>query len=222
VVSGYATRPPTRSGGAHRPTGRYCSPSPPDLAQLPDTEAEGARDDGERMTKVIMTRGWDQRTRARRRRTQRGATAVEFAFVVPILITLVFGVIQFGFVFAQLSALSHGARQGARWGVVNLLATHTCGTVIQQVRTGAQTIAMPGDTVNVAVTGAGGSCSSSGDEPAVISGDAAASPCTNADADTPGNLTVTASFPTRIDIPPFGIGGSFTLKQSSTYRCEYK
>jgi len=172
---------------------------------------------------VIISRGWQhQPGEARRQRTQRGASAVEFALVVPILIMLVFGVIQFGFAFAQQSALSHGARQGARWGVVNLLEAHTCSSVIEQVRTGAQTIAMPGDAVDVTVTGAGGSCSSSGENPDVVVGDADASPCTDAAAITPGDLTVTASFPTRIDIPPFGIGGSLTLEQGSTYRCEYK
>jgi Flp pilus assembly protein TadG len=53
-----------------------------------------------------------------RRRDDRGAAAVEFALVVPILLLLVFAIITFGFLFAQDLALGNSARQTARYGVI--------------------------------------------------------------------------------------------------------
>lgn len=48
-----------------------------------------------------------------------GAAALEFALIVPILLTLVFGMIEFGFVFQDQLALTHAAREGARLASVN-------------------------------------------------------------------------------------------------------
>jgi Flp pilus assembly protein TadG len=53
------------------------------------------------------------------RRGERGATAVEFAVILPILVVLVFGIIAFGFGFARWVALTNGAREGARYMAIN-------------------------------------------------------------------------------------------------------
>ena len=45
---------------------------------------------------------------------QCGAAAVEFALVLPILVLLVFGVIEFGRAYHARSTLAHAARQGVR------------------------------------------------------------------------------------------------------------
>lgn len=50
----------------------------------------------------------------RRMRSERGAAIVEFALVVPILILLVFGIVEFGRVFYIQSTISGAAREGAR------------------------------------------------------------------------------------------------------------
>src|SRR6476469_1117787 len=47
-------------------------------------------------------------------RDQRGAAAVEMAIVLPILILLVFGIIQFSIYFNRLQGLQAAAREGAR------------------------------------------------------------------------------------------------------------
>lgn len=49
-----------------------------------------------------------------RLRNERGATAVEFAFIVPLLIVLVIGIAEFGHAFQVQGTLSAAAREGVR------------------------------------------------------------------------------------------------------------
>ena len=50
----------------------------------------------------------------RSRRRDRGAAAVEFALILPVLLLLVGGVVDFGRVFFTHITLSHAAREGVR------------------------------------------------------------------------------------------------------------
>jgi Flp pilus assembly protein TadG len=50
----------------------------------------------------------------RRLHDERGASAVEFAFIVPLLIVLVLGIIEFGHAFQVQGTLSAAAREGVR------------------------------------------------------------------------------------------------------------
>ncbi|HEY5859739.1 MAG TPA: TadE/TadG family type IV pilus assembly protein [Actinomycetota bacterium] len=50
---------------------------------------------------------------------ERGAAAIEFALVAPLLFLLVFGIIDFGFGFHAWDASHNAAREGARVGAVN-------------------------------------------------------------------------------------------------------
>jgi Flp pilus assembly protein TadG len=54
---------------------------------------------------VIRRRGWGD---------DRGAAAVEFALVLPILVIILFGVIEFGGVYNAQLMLTGAAREGAR------------------------------------------------------------------------------------------------------------
>jgi Flp pilus assembly protein TadG len=49
-----------------------------------------------------------------RLRSERGATAVEFAFIVPLLLVLVIGIVEFGHAFQVQGTLSAAAREGVR------------------------------------------------------------------------------------------------------------
>ena len=50
-----------------------------------------------------------------RGRQDQGAAAVEFAVILPVLLLIVFGIIEFGFVFNTQIALTQAAREGVRY-----------------------------------------------------------------------------------------------------------
>lgn len=51
---------------------------------------------------------------------EKGASAVEFAIILPILIMLLFGIIQFGIAYNKYIAVTHAVREGARLAAVGL------------------------------------------------------------------------------------------------------
>jgi len=53
-----------------------------------------------------------------KRHGERGATLVESAIVLSLLLTLMFGIVDFGRAFYAYDFVNHLARQGARWAIV--------------------------------------------------------------------------------------------------------
>jgi len=53
-------------------------------------------------------------------KSEKGASAVEFAIILPILVMLIFGIVQFGIAYNNYIALTHAAREGARLAAVNM------------------------------------------------------------------------------------------------------
>lgn len=53
------------------------------------------------------------------RQEDRGATLVEFALVIPVLLILLFGLIDFGYSWSQNLSVKHAAREGARLASVD-------------------------------------------------------------------------------------------------------
>lgn len=49
---------------------------------------------------------------------RRGATLVEFALILPLLIILIFGIIEFGLIMYDQQVITNAAREGARYGIV--------------------------------------------------------------------------------------------------------
>ena len=66
-------------------------------------------------------------------RQRRGAAIVEFAVVLPLLLTLLFGIIDFGWVFLVRQTLTNAAREGARVAVLRTSTVDDVGTRVRQV-----------------------------------------------------------------------------------------
>jgi len=62
--------------------------------------------------------------------TQRGAAAVEFALILPLLLLLIFGIIEFGVLIYDKAMLTNASREAARAGVVFGLSEEQRGTAI--------------------------------------------------------------------------------------------
>jgi Flp pilus assembly protein TadG len=143
-------------------------------------------------------------------RRDRGASAVEFALVMPIFIMLLFGIVSFGMVFAQELALSNGARQAARFGVVE---GRTCGELTTEARNASQSLGMVAADVSVDVkrghTAAGATA---------ICGNTANNPCEGSAAND--SLFVTTSYTSNLMIP-LVVTKDVELTEEGIFRCEY-
>jgi Flp pilus assembly protein TadG len=53
-----------------------------------------------------------------KRRDQRGASVVEFAIILPLIVWLIFGIMEIGFVLYDKTMITQASREGARAGVV--------------------------------------------------------------------------------------------------------
>ena len=90
---------------------------------------------------------------------ERGATLVEFAFILPIFVLLVFGVIDFGWAFAQNLDVKQGAREGGRIVAVNGgtgTGTAQCQSLQSQIRSQTHELNPTSLTVLLAFTDSNG------------------------------------------------------------------
>ena len=51
-------------------------------------------------------------------KSQKGAAVVEFAVILPLLLLIVFGIVEFGFIFYNQAILTNASREGARKAIV--------------------------------------------------------------------------------------------------------
>ena len=51
--------------------------------------------------------------------SEKGASAVEFALVLPLLLALLFGTIEFGLLMYDKAMLTNACREGARFGIIS-------------------------------------------------------------------------------------------------------
>lgn len=155
-----------------------------------------------------------------------GASAVEFALVVPILLILVFGIINFGFLFTSQITLNTSARDAARLGVVSPVtgSPMSCSAIALAARNNAGTLGAPASQVAVTVTGptVGGSsisCAMAAGS-TTVTGSGSSFPCTGSSALSSPQLLVTTSTQYRALmplVPPY----STTLNGTGKFQCEY-
>lgn len=93
------------------------------------------------------------------KKNERGASLVEFALVVPILLLLVLGMIEFGWLLTGWTVITGAAREGARAAVVwdideitDRVENHTDMLPFQNIIINP-VIGSPGEETSVEVTG---------------------------------------------------------------------
>lgn len=102
-------------------------------------------------------------------RCQKGAAAVEFAILAPLLFTIVFGIIEFSLLFYDKAVITNASREGARYGILwsptrptnseiqAIVASYTSnnlvtfGTAASPVTTISRSGNSPGDALTVTV-----------------------------------------------------------------------
>ena len=96
------------------------------------------------------------RLRARRAEDERGAELLEFAIVVVLLITLLYGIITYGMVLAAQATITQAAADAARAGVVSTTAAATAesqaGTDVGWMNKGACGLPNSGTTITCYAT----------------------------------------------------------------------
>jgi Flp pilus assembly protein TadG len=137
----------------------------------------------------------------RKRSGERGAAAVEFALVVPLLITLVFGIVDFGYAINRYAMINNATREGARAASLS----QSAATVVAVTKAAATSDVRPGMSVNVSCIKANLSACSSWD----------------AGKESGGEATVTVSY-TYNWITPVGslFGSSLSINKSTKMRIE--
>jgi hypothetical protein len=75
---------------------------------------------------------------------ERGAALIEFAIILPLLLVLLFGIMEASWAFAQVNDVRHGAREGARLAAVDHGTAPTIYTAVcdRMDRSGGSTIAV--------------------------------------------------------------------------------
>jgi Flp pilus assembly protein TadG len=133
-----------------------------------------------------------------RSQPERGAAAVEFAMILPLLILLVFGIVQFSIAYNRQQGLHAAAREGARIASLPQTLQSEITTRVNDSLTGITFESSP----TVTVTCSYGSCGSK--------------PC---DQRTGAMVTVSVQGVTQLDIPLWG-SQSLTLTGQGKFRCE--
>jgi hypothetical protein len=73
-------------------------------------------------------------------RSQRGAELIEFALVMPLLLLVVLGIVDFGFLFQRMEVVTNAAREGARLGVLpSYSSADICSRVMDYMQNGGLT-----------------------------------------------------------------------------------
>ena len=91
-----------------------------------------------------------------RKLNDRGAVAAEFALLLPVILMILFGTIEFGMIMYSRELITNASREGARAGIVQVSPKPTAGTI-----TTISTDYLTGTGINpadvtITVTGVGG------------------------------------------------------------------
>jgi Flp pilus assembly protein TadG len=133
------------------------------------------------------------------KRGENGQAMVEFALILPILILILCGIIDFGWIFGNQVVLSNATRESARYMAMNYDSTATL----------AANKAVAVDVLDDLVP------------PAVIPADMTVTFSAVVGTDST-SITVGATYPLKVLTPLVGVilGNTFTISASTTMRAE--
>jgi Flp pilus assembly protein TadG len=138
---------------------------------------------------------------------EKGASAVEFALVLPVLMLVLFGIIEFGFILYDKAVITNASREAARKGIAF------------NVDSNGATVAVPTADIVSTVAGYTGAY-------LVSLGSTPPAPATtlSGDCSVQGSaLTVTVTYPyTFLVLPSFAdsLTGGITLSAVTVMNCE--
>jgi len=140
---------------------------------------------------------WGDVTDASSCRRQRGAAAVEFALIAPLMILLTLGIIDFGLYVSEVSVVGNAAREGARAGSLGA----TSSEINTVVTSSLSALPSAPTTTSVTCRKPVGACASYAD---AIS----------------GGTTIIQITRTHAWLTPIGFGTSIAIVRSSEMRIE--
>ncbi|MEQ8718727.1 MAG: TadE/TadG family type IV pilus assembly protein [Acidimicrobiales bacterium] len=149
--------------------------------------------------------------RAMRLRWRRddGAVAIEFALVLPILVVLVFGIIQFGLFFNRQQGVHAAAREGAR---IAALSSTTSDDVVSRVDDALSGISLPdGRTITISAPAPYGT--------RVFEQGASADTARPCQENLGLSVTVTVTASMDFELPPI-MTRDVTVTGTGDFRCE--
>jgi Flp pilus assembly protein TadG len=92
-------------------------------------------------------------------RAQSGAEIIEFALTLPLLLLVVLGIIEFGFLFQQYEVVTNAAREGARIAVLPTYSANATATEANvRARVNQYLTAGGLSTASATICGGGGTC----------------------------------------------------------------
>ncbi len=131
---------------------------------------------------------------------EKGTSAVEFALILPLLLLMLFAIIEFGFVLYDKAVITNASREGARTGILMRDPRVPVSTIVSTVNAYCASNLISFGTTTIPTTTVAGA------------------PCVSAD-----DLTVSVAYPYQfLLLPNFlnGITGQINLTASTVMRCE--
>jgi len=90
---------------------------------------------------------------SQKKRHERGSTAIEFSLILPIMLALIFGIVDFGRLLFSYEVLTNAAREGARQGI-KLVSPELTTTDMKTIVNTAIDNSLLLDSANATVTAA--------------------------------------------------------------------
>jgi Flp pilus assembly pilin Flp len=123
---------------------------------------------------------------------EKGAIAIEFALIAPLLLLILLGIVEFGFALNQQQGLQAAAREGARLASVD---TSTVAEVEARVTAALKGVTLDNSPVVLVLPG----------------------PCINRHGE---QVTVTVTAAAEIDIPLWKEAFTWPMQGLGDFRCE--